>query len=103
MNNHAPNRWQRAIVIGGSFSGLVTARILSDHFEQVTLIEQDKLNDWPEARMGQPQVRHVHGLLANGLLVLNRYFPDLLEGLQEGGAIVKDVGKAIRGYSAGVG
>jgi 2-polyprenyl-6-methoxyphenol hydroxylase-like FAD-dependent oxidoreductase len=101
MKSHAAKRWQRAIAIGGSFSGLVTARILSDHFEQVTLIEQDKLNDWPEARKGQPQVRHVHGLLANGLLVLRRYFPDLLEALREGGAIVADVGKAIRGYSAG--
>ncbi|MEE8110885.1 MAG: hypothetical protein V3T44_07635, partial [bacterium] len=101
MNNSTSKRWQRAIVIGGSFAGLMAARVLSDHFEQVTLIERDKINDRPEARKGQPQVRHVHGLLANGLDVLTRYFPDLPDGLREGGSIVTDVGTAIRGHAVG--
>ena len=100
MNDSTSKRRQRAIVIGGSFAGLMAARILSDYFEQVTLIEQDKINDQPEARKGQPQVRHVHGLLANGLDVLTRYFPDLPDGLREGGSIVTDVGTAIRGHVA---
>jgi predicted flavoprotein YhiN len=30
------------VVLGGSLAGLLAARVLSDHFEQVTLIEQAK-------------------------------------------------------------
>ena len=32
-----------AIVLGGSVAGLLAARVLSDHFERVTLIERDEL------------------------------------------------------------
>jgi glycine/D-amino acid oxidase-like deaminating enzyme len=32
-----------AIVLGGSMAGLLAARILSDHFGQVSLIERDAL------------------------------------------------------------
>lgn len=94
-------RKHQAIVIGGSFTGMLAARVLSDHFEQVFVIESDKLNDRPEARKGQPQVIHSHGLLANGLAVLTRYFPGLTGTLREGGAVITDVGNAIRWYVAG--
>ncbi len=47
-------------------AGLLAARVLSDHFERVTLIERDKIEDRPEARKEQLQTRHIHGLLANG-------------------------------------
>ena len=34
---------QHAIVIGGSMSGMLAARVLSDHYERVTLVERDQL------------------------------------------------------------
>ena len=37
----ARNANRHAVVLGGSLAGLLTARILSDHFERVTLIERD--------------------------------------------------------------
>ncbi|MCL4830380.1 MAG: hypothetical protein KJZ95_23685, partial [Caldilinea sp.] len=77
-----------AIVLGASMAGLLTARVLSEHFSQVTLIERDPVADRPEARKGQPQTRHLHGLLASGLEIMTRYFPDLMEALEAGGAIV---------------
>ena len=101
MNNRTAKRGQRAIVIGGSFAGLMAARVLSDHFERVTLIERDEINDRPEARKGQPQVRHPHTVLANGLNVLTRYFPDLPDALRKGGASITDVGTAIRWHVSG--
>ncbi|MFQ5911938.1 MAG: FAD-dependent oxidoreductase [Nitrospinota bacterium] len=101
MNNSKTKRRQRAIAIGGSFTGLLAARVLSDHFEQVTLIERDKINDRPEARKGQPQSHHAHSLLANGLDVLTRYFPDLPDGLRAGGATVTDIGTGFRWYASG--
>ena len=101
MNSRTTKRGRQAIVIGGSFAGLLAARVLSDHFEQVILIERDKINDRPEARKGQPQVRHPHALLANGLNLLTRYFPDLPDALREGGAILTDVGTAVRWHVSG--
>jgi 2-polyprenyl-6-methoxyphenol hydroxylase-like FAD-dependent oxidoreductase len=90
-----------AIVLGGSMAGLMATRVLSDHFERVTMIERDKLNDTPEARKGQPQARHTHGLLAAGLDTMLHYFPDLKEGLLAQGAMSDDMGAHMRWYVQG--
>ena len=90
-----------AIVIGGSMAGLLTARVLSKHFTQVTLLERDKINDQPEARKGQPQTRHLHGLLAKGLETMLTYFPTLVDDLTAGGALVSDMGQGMRWYAFG--
>jgi 2-polyprenyl-6-methoxyphenol hydroxylase-like FAD-dependent oxidoreductase len=55
-----------ALVIGGSMAGLLAARVLSEHFERVTILERDHLIDDAQPRKGVPQGRHVHGLLAGG-------------------------------------
>ena len=77
-----------AVVIGGSMAGLLAARVLSDHFEQVTMIERDRLTRDAEPRKGVPQGRHVHGLLAPGAVVMGEYFPDLFPTLAQDGAIL---------------
>lgn len=92
---------RHAIVIGGSMAGLVTARVLSEHFERVTLIERDALHDHPEARKGQPQVRHLHALLVRGFQLMSQYFPDLLEGLQSSGNLPGDMAQTMRWYCYG--
>lgn len=92
---------QHAIVIGGSLAGLLTARVLSQHFRQVTLIERDRVNDQPEARKGQPHTRHLHGLLAKGLAVMSGYFPGLVDELTANGAQVSDMGAGMRWHICG--
>jgi 2-polyprenyl-6-methoxyphenol hydroxylase-like FAD-dependent oxidoreductase len=77
-----------AVVIGGSMAGLLAARVLLDHFEQVTLIERDRLTRDAEPRKGVPQGRHVHGLLARGAIIMGEYFPDLFHTLAQDGAIL---------------
>ena len=82
MNTRANNSNRRpgnrhAVVLGGSLAGLLAARILTDHFENVTLIERDEYADTPEARRGIPQANHVHGLLLRGRQVLEELFPGL--------------------------
>ena len=77
-----------AVVIGGSMAGLLAARVLSDHFEQVTIIERDRLTRDAEPRKGVPQGRHVHGLLARGAVIMREYFPDLFLTLTQDGAIL---------------
>jgi 2-polyprenyl-6-methoxyphenol hydroxylase-like FAD-dependent oxidoreductase len=91
----------RAVVIGGSMAGLLTARVLSDHFRQVTLIERDRMGTEPESRKGQPQTRHLHGLLANGARIMSGWFPGLLDELKAGGAMVGDSGETMRWYVNG--
>ncbi len=89
MNNNLSSRNQ-AIVLGASLGGLMTARALSNHFEKVTIIERDEVHRQPESRKGQPQTRHLHGLLPAGFQIMQYYFPDLKQALSDNGAMVMD-------------
>ena len=101
MSQKSTNHRGHALIIGCSIAGLFAARVLSDHFERVTILERDFVHDRPESRKGQPQTRHVHGLLAQGLRTIKQLFPGLDQTLVEGGAIVADMGEAIRWYHFG--
>lgn len=92
---------KQAIVIGGSMAGLLAARILSDHFDYVTVLERDPVRNEAESRKGQPQTRHLHGLLTQGFNIMTHYFPDLEQALVDGGAVVGDVGQNMRWYTHG--
>jgi hypothetical protein len=58
-------------------AGLLAARVLADHFAQVSVIERDHFPADPTYRAGVPQARHVHGLLVRGYQVLEELFPGL--------------------------
>ncbi|MBI3959080.1 MAG: FAD-dependent monooxygenase [Chloroflexi bacterium] len=92
---------RRALVLGASMAGLLTARVLSEHFDQVTILERDTVTAEPQSRKGQPQTRHLHGLLASGLQMLAHYFPDLPDALTENGAIVGDMAEKMHWHSYG--
>lgn len=74
------------IVLGGSVAGLLTAHVLADHAERVTVLERDHYEDGPAPRPGVPQSRHTHVLLTSGMLALDRLLPGLLPELAEAGA-----------------
>ena len=68
MNHHTYSEHQtraagtsHAVVIGGSLAGLLSARVLSDYFSRVTVIERDLYPEAPEARRaaGPPPTRAV--------------------------------------------
>ncbi|HEY6331318.1 MAG TPA: FAD-dependent oxidoreductase [Blastocatellia bacterium] len=80
---------ERAIVIGGSMAGLLAARVLSDHFREVTLIERDEIASSARPRKAVPQGRHVHVLMHSGIQVIDRLFPDLLASMQQSARIVR--------------
>jgi 2-polyprenyl-6-methoxyphenol hydroxylase-like FAD-dependent oxidoreductase len=86
------NNGRHAVVIGGSMAGLLAARVLSDHFDQVTVIERDRYPANPAPRPGVPQSRHLHALLARGLKILGELFPGLSDELIEAGAVEIEVG-----------
>src|SRR5262245_41628983 len=80
------SRTGRAVVIGGSFAGLLAARVLADRFDDVMLVERDTFPGGPEPRKGVPQSRHIHILLVRGQRLLEAQFPGLMEELREAGA-----------------
>lgn len=90
MNKRSELNGKRALVIGGSMSGLLAARVLSDFYDKVTIIERDSLTFDDRPRRGVPQGRHAHGLLASGTQVLEEMFPNILQNLQMAGAIPAD-------------
>jgi 2-polyprenyl-6-methoxyphenol hydroxylase-like FAD-dependent oxidoreductase len=79
---------QRAVVLGASMGGLLAARVLSDFYRTVLVVERDLLPGEPAQRRGVPQGRHVHGLLSSGSRVLEELFPGLLAELVANGANV---------------
>jgi len=46
-----------AIVLGASIAGLLTARVLADHYAEVTIVERDELPAGPRARRAARRVR----------------------------------------------
>jgi len=92
---------QHAVVIGASMAGLLAARVLSDHYEHVTIIERDRLEGM-EARKGVPQGRQLHVILSKGTAMMAALFPDLLPALLEGGATKIDTAADLRWYQFGV-
>ena len=82
----AVRRRRHAVVVGGSLAGMLAARVLSDHFDGVTLLERDRFPETPAARKGLPQGRHAHGLLERGRQTLERLLPGLTEELVRAGA-----------------
>jgi 2-polyprenyl-6-methoxyphenol hydroxylase-like FAD-dependent oxidoreductase len=90
----------RAVVIGGSVAGLAAARVLSDHCEEVVVLERDTIGDAFAVRPSAPQASHAHGLLVAGERVLSRLFPGFTDDLLAGGARVGRVGRDLVSYMA---
>ncbi|XXF76146.1 hypothetical protein P2318_24210 [Myxococcaceae bacterium GXIMD 01537] len=93
---------RHAVVLGGSMAGLLAARVLGEHFERVTLLEQDGLPEGAEPRKGVPQGRHAHGLLGRGAVALESLFPGLTEDLLGLGAELLDPARVSRWFQGGV-
>ncbi|WP_236573630.1 FAD-dependent oxidoreductase [Nocardia caishijiensis] len=81
-------RGEHAVVLGASLGGLLAARVLSESFDRVTVVERDGLESGPGFRRGVPQARHVHALLPSGSQALETLFPGLLAELAAHGTKV---------------
>ncbi len=87
-----------AVIVGGSIAGLTAAKALSKHFEEIIIIEPDKIFDEDFQRKGVPQGNHVHGLLKGGEDALTSLFPSLPEVLEQNGAVSADFCSDVRWY-----
>jgi 2-polyprenyl-6-methoxyphenol hydroxylase-like FAD-dependent oxidoreductase len=86
----APTRLDHAVVVGSSFAGITAARVLTDHFARVTVVERDELTDEIAPRRGVPQGGHVHGILQLGREILDGLFPGFVKETQRAGAVLFD-------------
>ncbi|WP_028778654.1 NAD(P)/FAD-dependent oxidoreductase [Shimazuella kribbensis] len=77
---------ERAIIIGGSMGGLLTASVLSEYFTEVLIIERDELPEKPMDRVGTPQGFHPHRFTPRLKIILERLFPGYNDVLLENGA-----------------
>lgn len=86
--NENKESFAQAIVIGSSIAGLTTARVLADHFQQVTIIERDLISEKAVYRQGVPQAKHAHTLQPQGQMILEKLFPSLRDELVKKGAVI---------------
>lgn len=82
---------RRAVVLGASLAGLLAARVLREHFDEVVLLERDELPRDAVPRKGTPHAIHPHGLLAKGRLVLEELFPGFTEAMVARGGLLGDL------------
>src|SRR5215472_17425178 len=87
---------RRAVVVGCGIGGLSVAGVLADYFEQVDVLERDRLTARAESRPGTAQDRHPHGLLAGGLKALGEIFPGFERDLATAGAVPVRVAQGLQ-------
>jgi hypothetical protein len=68
-----------ALVLGSGTAGMLAARVLSDSFSEVVIIDRRPIDPATGTfSSGVPQADHLHVLLKRGQLVLERLFPGIL-------------------------
>ncbi len=82
-----------AVVIGAGMGGLAAAKAIAPYFERVIVLDRDALPDGPAPRVGTPQARHVHALLASGDKALEELFPGIRSDFVKAGAVIIRVGR----------
>lgn len=92
---------RRAIVLGGSMAGLCGARVLCDAFDEVVVIEREKLPTGPAVRDGAPQTSQPHSMLEAGRVTLNDLFPGFGEAVQAEGGLKLDMSDDVVWYDRG--
>lgn len=78
----------RAVVIGASIAGLLAARVLSEFYGEVLVLDRDRLPGTEENRRAVPQGQHLHALLSRGATEIEALFPGILDELVSRGAPV---------------
>ncbi len=91
----------RAVVLGGGMAGLLAARVLSDAFTEVVVVDRDKLTGTTGARNGAPHGRHAHCLVARGQQIFEELLPGLTQGMDEAGVILGDFNGQIQWHFNG--
>lgn len=90
---------EHAVVLGAGIAGLLAARVLSEFYCSVTVVERDSLLDHPSHRKGVPQDRHLHAFLGGGVQVLSALLPGVVDEMAAAGAVILRDGDLSRIYA----
>jgi 2-polyprenyl-6-methoxyphenol hydroxylase-like FAD-dependent oxidoreductase len=92
----------RAVVLGGSIAGLFAARVLADAYDEVQIVDRDKLVGTREPRRRCPQTYQANGLLARGVYIMEELFPGITQDLVDQGIPKGDLSGSCRWYAQGL-
>jgi 2-polyprenyl-6-methoxyphenol hydroxylase-like FAD-dependent oxidoreductase len=102
IDRGAPRAGEHAIVIGASMAGLLAARVLSESYDRVTVLDRDRLPEGLiEHRRAVPQGRHAHGLQLGGQVALEQLLPGFRDETMAAGAPALRPGTEMRFKLAG--
>lgn len=90
-----------AVVIGGSIAGIAAAKVLSEKFDRVIILEKDPTHQKMEGRPGAAQGWHLHHLLIAGQDEIERIFPGVIDDMVRAGAFKVDMGEQYRLFLVG--
>src|SRR6266851_5548772 len=89
---------ENAVVIGGSLAGLMTARVLADHFQSVTMLERDHIESSPAVHKSIAQGYHVHGCWSAHKERCCRFYPNLFANMEKLGSVRCRIGRDLVVY-----
>ena len=92
---------ETAIICGGGHAGLVTARVLSEFFTRVIVVEKDPEPVDATPRRSIPQGRFVHALQAGCEAALSDLFPGFVDDLLAAGTVPLRMGQDIQAFVGG--
>lgn len=93
----------RALVLGGSIAGLFAARVLSEAYDEVQIIDRDVLVGTTTPRRRCPQTYQANGLQARGAHIMEELFPGITDELiNEAGVPAGDLSGTCRWYARGM-
>lgn len=90
-----------AVVMGGSIAGICTAKVLTEQFDRVIVLEQDPEHSREEGRPGAAQGWHLHHLLIAAQKALEEIFPGISDDMVREGAFRVDTAHQYRILMAG--
>lgn len=93
---------KKAIIIGGGIAGKLAARVLSDFFKEVIILEKDDQTVGAHSRKGAHQADHLHALLHAGQDGLEVLFPGITKTFHLNGAITINSTRDLAWYHHGV-
>lgn len=91
----------RAVVLGGSIAGLFAARVLSDAYDEVVVVDRDTLAGVDAPRKSRPQGRHINAMHVRGRLVMEELYPGITSELMTDGCPSGDFSGDCRWYFHG--
>ncbi|MFV2013450.1 MULTISPECIES: FAD-dependent oxidoreductase [unclassified Micromonospora] len=92
---------RRALVLGGSYAGLFAARVLTEQYDEVLIVDRDKLVGVRGPRRGRPQGKQINAMHVRGLQVTEELFPGIIDSLIADGCPTGDYAGSCRWYFNG--